>query len=163
MKQSEVQPPLYQIYKDIITSPFLEFSYRRISNGPHWYSTFIESALQYWLTFTHSCTHLHIDSWVKHTGHTQIVNSSGAIRVRRLAQWHHDTQLGRARDRTSNLAVTSQPGLPPELMLHFSKRVCDRPVIDQYCPTDKSVGLLYQCVCVYSISGVPLMMNNLLY
>ena len=35
--------------------------------------------------------------------------------MRRLAQGHHDTQLGGAGDRTSNLAVTSQPALPPEL------------------------------------------------
>ena len=41
---------------------------------------------------------------------------SGAIRVRRLAQGHHETRLGGAGDRTSNLVVTSQPALPPELM-----------------------------------------------
>ena len=37
------------------------------------------------------------------------VSSSGAIRVRRLAQGHHDTWLGGAGDRTSDLAITSQP------------------------------------------------------
>ena len=36
-------------------------------------------------------------------------SSSGATRVRRLAQGYHDTRLGGAGDRTSNLAVTSQP------------------------------------------------------
>ena len=41
---------------------------------------------------------------------------SGAVRVRRLAQEHHDTQPGGAGDRTSNPAVTSQSALPPELM-----------------------------------------------
>ena len=36
--------------------------------------------------------------------------------MRRLAQGHHNAQLGGAGDRTSNLAVTSGPALPPELM-----------------------------------------------
>ena len=36
--------------------------------------------------------------------------------VRCLAQGHLDTQLGGARDRTSNLAVASQPALPPTLL-----------------------------------------------
>ena len=35
--------------------------------------------------------------------------------MRCLAQGHLDTQLGGARVRTSNLAVPSQPALPPEL------------------------------------------------
>ena len=39
--------------------------------------------------------------------------SSGAVRVRHLSQGHLDT--GGAGDRTSNLPVTSQPALPPEL------------------------------------------------
>ena len=39
-------------------------------------------------------------------------NSSGAVRVRRLAQGHLNTPLGEAGDRTSNLRVTSQPALP---------------------------------------------------
>ena len=39
-------------------------------------------------------------------------SSSGAVKVRRLAQGHLDTQkLGGAGDRTSNLPVTSQPTL----------------------------------------------------
>ena len=42
---------------------------------------------------------------------------SGAVRVRCLAQGHLDYQLGGAGDRTtSNLVVTSQPTLPPELL-----------------------------------------------
>ena len=40
----------------------------------------------------------------------------GAVRVRRLAQGHLDPQLGGAGDLTSNLPVTSQPTLPPELL-----------------------------------------------
>ena len=36
-------------------------------------------------------------------------SSSGAVRVRRLAQGHLDSQLGGAGDQTSNLPVTSQP------------------------------------------------------
>ena len=43
-------------------------------------------------------------------------SSSGAVRVRCLAQEHLNTQARRSRDRTSNLAVTSQPAPPSELM-----------------------------------------------
>ena len=39
-----------------------------------------------------------------------------AVRVRRHTQRHLHTQLGGAGDRTSNLLVTSQPALPPELL-----------------------------------------------
>ena len=38
----------------------------------------------------------------------------GAVRGRRLAQWHLDTPLGRAGDGTSNPPVTSQPAPPSE-------------------------------------------------
>ena len=62
-------------------------------------------------TYNHSCTHSHNDGGVYHTG-----RQPGAVRVRRrLAQGHLHTRGG-ARDRTSNLPVTSQPGLPPELL-----------------------------------------------
>ena len=44
-----------------------------------------------------------------------------AHREQCLAQGHHDTQLGRAVDRTSNLLVTSQPSLPPEPHSHVRK------------------------------------------
>ena len=44
----------------------------------------------------------------------QPCKTSGALRVRCLAQGHVDIQLGGAGDRTSNLPVTSQPALPPE-------------------------------------------------
>ena len=80
-------------------------------SGPHLYSAFIESAFQCCLTFTHSCTHRQLSQPRRAT-----VGSSGAIRVRSPAQGHHDIQLGGAEGRTSNLAVTSQPALPPELM-----------------------------------------------
>ena len=46
-------------------------------------------------------------------GDSQLV---GEFRVRCLAQGHLDTQLGGSMDRTSDLAVTSQPALPPELL-----------------------------------------------
>ena len=39
----------------------------------------------------------------------------GAVSVRHHAQGHLDTPLGGAGDRTSNITVTSQPTLPPEL------------------------------------------------
>ena len=44
--------------------------------------------------------------------HRETASWSGAIRVRRLAQGHHNAR--RSWDQTSNLAVTSQPALPPE-------------------------------------------------
>ena len=40
---------------------------------------------------------------------------SGAARVRRLAQGALDTPLGGTVIRTSNLQLTSEPALPPEL------------------------------------------------
>ena len=48
-------------------------------------------------------------------------SSSAAVRGRRLAQGHLNTQLGGAGDRTSDLPVTSQPALPPvQLPSHLS-------------------------------------------
>ena len=41
-------------------------------------------------------------------------SSSGAVRVRRLAQEQLDTQIGGDGDQTSNLPFTSKPSLPPE-------------------------------------------------
>ena len=59
----------------------------KMVNGPHLYSAFLQSALQCWLTFTHSCTHScahsHTDGGGNHAGAT--AGSSGANRVRRLA------------------------------------------------------------------------------
>ena len=62
------------------------------------------------LTFTYSCTHSHIDGGVDHAGRQPARQEQSGC----LAQGHPDTQLGGARDRTSNLLVTSQPVLPPE-------------------------------------------------
>ena len=42
-----------------------------------------------------------------------------AVRYRCLAKGHLDTLLGGACDRTINIAITSQPTLPPELLLHL--------------------------------------------
>ena len=39
-------------------------------------------------------------------------SSSGAVRVRCLAQGHLNTHLGGSRDQTCNLPVASQPSLP---------------------------------------------------
>ena len=71
-----------------------------------------QSALQYCLTFTHSCTHSH-----RRRSQTFKVTAcwSGAVRVMCLAQGHLDTQLGGAGEWTRHLPVTSQPALPPEL------------------------------------------------
>ena len=44
---------------------------------------------------------------------SETASSTGAVRLRCLAQGHLDT-LGGAGDRTSNLPVTSQPAPPPE-------------------------------------------------
>ena len=44
-------------------------------------------------------------------------SSSEEVRVRCLAQWHHDTHTRRSRDHTSNLPVTSQLALPPQLLM----------------------------------------------
>ena len=70
-----------------------------------------QSALQYCLTITHSFTHSQQCQPCKAPA-----SSSGAVRVRYLAHGHLDTQLGGAGDQTSNLAVTSQPAVPPELL-----------------------------------------------
>ena len=48
---------------------------------------------------------------------TATASWSGAVRVRRLTQTPPHSQLGGAGDRTSNLQVTSQPPLLPELLL----------------------------------------------
>ena len=37
-------------------------------NGPHLFSAFMQSALQCWLTFTHSCTHSHTNDGVNDAG-----------------------------------------------------------------------------------------------
>ena len=70
-------------------------------------------ALQYWIhninLFKQTLTHRRRCQSRKVTA-----SSSGAIRVRRLAQQHLDTRLGGAGDRTSNLLVTSHPALPTE-------------------------------------------------
>ena len=56
-------------------------------------------------------------------------SSSGAVRVRGLAQGHLDTQLAGAGDRTSNLAVTNRTALPPELLPpHVERRSSREPV-----------------------------------
>ena len=47
--------------------------------------------------------------------HMSLAVRMRGVRMRGLAQGHHNTQLGGAGDRTSNLAVTGQPTLPPEL------------------------------------------------
>ena len=56
-------------------------------------------------------------------------SSSGAVRVRCLAQGHLDTLLGGARDQTSNLPVTSQRALPPEPHAALVQGLCVRRLI----------------------------------
>ena len=43
-----------------------------------------------------------------------IASSLGVVRVRCFARGHLNAQLGRARNHTGSLPVTSQPALPPE-------------------------------------------------
>ena len=58
--------------------------------------------------FMHTFTHRRRSQPRKETA-----SSSGAVRARRLAQGHLDTQLGGAGDRTSDLRVTNQSALRP--------------------------------------------------
>ena len=81
----------------------------------------IHRPLHQCLTFTHLFTHSYtiIDGFINpftHRRQSRPLSWSGAVRVRRLAQGHLDTQLGGAGDQTSNLLVTSQPALHPELL-----------------------------------------------
>ena len=63
-------------------------------------------------TFIHTYTLTHTDGGGVNHARRQ-ASSSRAVRVRRLAPGHLDTPLGGAGDRTSNIAVTSQPAVPP--------------------------------------------------
>ena len=65
---------------------------------------------------------------------------SGAVRVRRLALGHLDTQLGGAGDQTSNLAATNQPALHPEL---------HAPHIYIYTYIPMCIYMGYVCGCVF--------------
>ena len=65
--------------------------------------------LPYIHPFTHTLTHRRRCQPRRATA-----SSSGAVRVRRLAQGHLTTRLGGAWDRTSNLPLTSHHALPPE-------------------------------------------------
>ena len=86
-------------------------------NGLRLYSAFVTSGCSKHCTTLHNvhpCIHT-----FKHRRRNKprkgTAGSSGAVRVRRLAHGHLETQLGGAGDRTSNLLVTSsQPALPPE-------------------------------------------------
>ena len=75
---------------------------------------FIQRDLQ---PFIHTCIFIHIRRWCRQRRVT--ASLTGAVRVRCVAQGHLDTMLGGAGDQTSNLPVTSQPALPPELLSHF--------------------------------------------
>ena len=69
------------------------------------------SALQYCLTFTRSCTHSHTDGGVSRLRRAT-ASSSEAVRIGCFVP-------GQAGNRISNLAVTSKPALPPELLPHL--------------------------------------------
>ena len=82
-------------------------------NGLHLYSAFLTSGhLKPFSIFPNIHAQIHTPTAESATHAT--VSSSGAVRVRRLAQGHLDTQLGGAGIRTSDLLVTSKPALPPE-------------------------------------------------
>ena len=85
------------------------------SNGLHLYSAFPTSGhSKYFTTLPniHPFMHTFTQRWRCQPCKTT-ASSSGAVRVRRLAQGHLDT-LGGAGDRPSNHPTTSQPALPPE-------------------------------------------------
>ncbi|CAL8365855.1 unnamed protein product [Arctogadus glacialis] len=73
----------------------------------HLADAFIQSDLH---RLIHTLTHRRQSQPCKATA-----SSSGAVRVKCLAQGHIDTQLGGARDGTSNLSVNKTTALPPEL------------------------------------------------
>ena len=82
-------------------------------NGLHLYSAFLTSGHSKHFTilpnihpFIHTFTHRRRSQPRKTTA-----SSSGAVRVRCLAQGHLDTRLREVEDRTSNLPVTSQLAL----------------------------------------------------
>ena len=84
-------------------------------NGLHLYSAFLTSVPQSLTIFPN------IHLFMQRFTHRRLcqprkvtASSSGAFRVKRLAQGHLDTRIGEAGDRTVSLPVTSQPGLPPE-------------------------------------------------
>ena len=93
-------------------------------------------------------THSHTDGGVSHAKAT--ASSSGAVGVRCLAQG--------AGDRTTNLAVTSQPALPPELLPHFMGRT-QRKMADNVYNADIKIGsgpvvfLLYNRVRQTHLTG----------
>ena len=91
-------------------------------NGLHLYSAFLTSGHSKRFTilsnihpFMHTFTHRQRRQPRKATA-----SSSGAVKLRCLAQGHLDT-LGGAGDRTSNLPVTNPPALPPELNVCIRK------------------------------------------
>ena len=70
---------------------------------------------------SHAPVHAHIHTpTAESTTQGNRVSSSGAVRVRCLAQGKHNNQLAGAGDRTSDLPVTSQPALPPGSTCHSS-------------------------------------------
>ena len=94
-------------------------------NGLHLYSAFLTIGHSKRFTILphihHSRTHSRTDGGVNHA-RRQPARRELTVRVRCLAQGHLDTQLGGAGDRTNNLQVTSQPALPPELLLPQKKQ-----------------------------------------
>ena len=70
-----------------------------------------QSALQYCLTFTHSCTHSHTDGGVNNARwQAACLDQLGLGVLLRDTS----TRLGGAGDRTSNLPVTTKHAIPPE-------------------------------------------------
>jgi hypothetical protein len=122
-----VQVPLYRHRKHTLEQRSLVRNRRQIIrsinrsivlmvNGLQLYHAFLTSGRSKRFTilpnihpFTHTFTHRR-----RSLPRRATASSSGAVRVRRLAQGHLDTQLGGAGDRTSNLPVTGQPAVPPE-------------------------------------------------
>ena len=84
--------------------------------------------------FIHTSNHIHTYTHKQRWSHPRrpTASWSGAVRVRGLARAQRDTQLGDAGDRTSNLQLTSQPALPPELLPPRTHNPCSRRSCSTY-------------------------------
>ena len=71
--------------------------------------------------------------------------------MRHLAQGHLDTQIGGAGDQTSNLPVTSQPALPPELLSPTTTMLYTCLAVSESVPSSvgSECGALVAGLCIF--------------
>ena len=111
-------------------------------------------------TYHHSYTHSHTDDGVCQPCKAT-ASSSGTVRVKCLAQGHLDIQVGGSRNWTSNLSVTSQSSLPPELpptSLSSSRRRLRWTLLSR--PLSLYV-FLYQYISLYTCPAPSLPMASI--